>query len=154
MDSPRLIVREGRPEVLIDVPGVVGQFLTDLTPFDVVVEFIQNELDAGSTKTNITFGSEALICEGNGKPIDVTGWNRLRYVLGAGGDVTPKAGGIGAKNHGLRSAFLLGDTIIVQSASNRIDLTVRGDETNSSRFYPAVWPKIPDNCQTALKSFQ
>ncbi|PPK78259.1 hypothetical protein B0F87_101641 [Methylobacter tundripaludum] len=144
MNSPCLIARDGQPQVLIDVPGVVGQFLTDLTPFDVVVEFIQNELDAGSTNTKITFGAEELICEGSGKPIDDTGWDRLRYVLGAGGDVAAKVGGIGAKNHGLRSAFLLGDIITVQSSSHRIDLTVRGDELNSSRFYPAVWPKIYD----------
>jgi hypothetical protein len=144
MNSPYILAREGRPEVLIDVVGVVGQFLTDLTPFDVVVEFIQNELDAGSTKTKITFGAEGLTCEGTGKPIDETGWNRLRYVLGAGGDVAPKVGGIGAKNHGLRSAFLLGDTIIVQSAGHRIDLTTRGHETKSSKFHPAVWPRIPD----------
>jgi hypothetical protein len=144
MNSYCLVTREGRPEVLIDVSGVVGQFLTDLTAFDVVVEFIQNELDAGSTKTKITFGSEALICEGNGKTIDATGWDRLRYVLGAGGDVAPKVGGIGAKNHGLRSAFLLGDNIIVQSDGHRIDLTVRGAETNPSKFFPAVWPKIAD----------
>ena len=136
--------REGTPEVLIDVPGVVGQFLTDLTPFDVVVELIQNELDAGSEKTKIVFGTEALICEGGGKPIDHKGWERLRYVLGAGGVVDAKIGGIGAKNHGLRSAFLLGDTIIVQSDGHRIDLTVRGDKANSSRFFPAVWPKVPD----------
>jgi hypothetical protein len=138
MNSPCLIAREGQPLVLIDVPGVVGQFLTDLTPFDVVVEFIQNELDAGSTNTKITFGPEELICEGSGKPIDNPGWDRLRYVLGAGGDVAAKVGGIGAKNHGLRSAFLLGDIIIVQSSSHRIDLTVHGDETNSSRFFPAL----------------
>ncbi|MEI6708173.1 MAG: hypothetical protein WCK96_13685 [Methylococcales bacterium] len=145
MNSPCLIVQERKLEVLIDVPGVVGQFLTDLTLFDVVVEFIQNELDAGSTKTKITFGAETLICEGNGKPIEHGGWERLRYVLGAGGDVKAKIGGIGAKNHGLRSGFLLGDTIIVQSADHRIDLTVRGDKSKPLRFFPAVLSKVPDS---------
>ncbi len=144
MNSTMFSSRKGPPEVLIDVPGVVGQFMTDLTPFDLVVELVQNELDAGSEKTTITFGQEALLCEGNGKPIDREGWNRLRYVLGAGGDVAAKVGGIGAKNHGLRSGFLLGDSIIVQSAGHQIELTVRGNEANPSRFFPAVWPPVAD----------
>lgn len=144
MNSPMFPARQGHPEVLIDVPGVVGQFMTDLTPFDLVVELVQNELDAGSDKTTITFGQEALLCEGNGTPIDREGWNRLRYVMGAGGDVAAKVGGIGAKNHGIRSAFLLGDSIIVQSAGHQVELTVRGDEANPSRFYPAVWPPVAD----------
>jgi hypothetical protein len=136
--------RHGRPEVNIDVPAVVGQFLIDLTLSDLVIELVQNELDAGSPNTTITFGENALICEGHGMPIDRSGWKRLRQVLGAGGEVDPKIGGIGSKNHGLRSAFLLGDTIIVQSAGKRIDLTVRGDLQKPARFYPAVWPEERD----------
>lgn len=144
MTAPLLARRLGKAEVHIDVPAVVGQFLTDLSPLDLIVELIQNELDAGSPATTITFAERALVCEGSGAPIDENGWKRLRYVLGAGGDVAAKADGIGAKNHGLRSAFLIGDTIVVQSAGHRIDLTVRGHQTESSRFYPAVWPKMPD----------
>ena len=136
--------RHGRPEVHIDVPAVVGQFLIDLTLSDLVIELIQNELDAGSPSTTITFGENALICEGRGMPIDRSGWKRLRQVLGAGGDVEAKVDGIGSKNHGLRSAFLLGDTIIVQSAGKRIDLTVRGALPESARFFPAGWPEERD----------
>lgn len=145
MNAPLILPRKGKPEVHIDVPAVVGQFLTDVTVFDLVVELVQNELDAGSSKTIIAFGTDALVCEGNGKSIDPWGWERLRHVLGAGGEVAAKVDGIGAKNHGLRSAFLLGDTIGVQSDGYRIDLTVRGDQQRPSRFFPAVWPKIHDD---------
>ena len=57
------------------------------------------------------------------------GWSRLETLLGAGGDVEAKQDGIGSKNHGLRSAFLLGDRIGVQSDGLRVDMTVRGDRS-------------------------
>lgn len=139
-----LAPRTGRPEVNIDVPAVVGQFLNDLSRVDLIIELVQNELDAGSRHTVIAFEEDALVCEGDGTPIDRPGWERLKYVLGAGGEVLAKVDGIGAKNHGLRSAFLIGDTITVQSAGHRIDLTARGHDTDSDRFFPAVWPRIRD----------
>ncbi len=43
------------------------------------------------------------------KEIARLGWDRLYCVLGAGGEVAAKKKGIGSKNHGLRSAFLLTD---------------------------------------------
>ena len=89
--------RTGRPEVNIDVPAVVGQFLNDLSRVDLIVELVQNELDAGSRHTVIAFEEEALVCEGDGTHIDRLGWERLKYVLGAGGDVLAKVDGIGAR---------------------------------------------------------
>jgi len=136
--------RSGSPQALIDVSGVVGQFLSDLTPYDIIIELIQNELDAGSKHTIISFKSNKLICEGNGKQIESAGWERLKYVLGAGGEVDAKIDGIGVKNHGLRSAFLIGDEISVQSIGHRIDHTARGSPADLSKFSPAVWPKIKD----------
>jgi hypothetical protein len=137
---PRVVVspRAGRPEVHIDVPAVVGDFLNDLSTVDLIVELVQNELDAGSPKTTITFEEDALVCEGEGSAIDPQGWERLKYVLGAGGEVPAKIDGIGAKNHGLRAAFLIGNTITVQSSGYRIDLTATGDDTAPDKFYPAV----------------
>jgi hypothetical protein len=126
------------------VPALVGQFLNDLRTVDLFVELIQNELDAHSTTTTISFRRDGIICEGNGASIDEEGWVRLAYVIGAGGKVTAKTDGIGAKNHGLRAAFLIGDFITVKSAGHRIDLTVRGDQENPNAFYPAVWPKEED----------
>ena len=127
----------------VDVPAIVGQFLRDASLEDLIVELIQNERDAGSSSTTILFGDDRLTCEGNGMPVDHDGWPRLECTLGAGGDVRPKVGGIGSKNHGLRVGFLLGDNIAVQSAGSRIDLTVRA-KPNSNTISPAVWERICD----------
>lgn len=136
--------RAGTPVVQIDIAAVLGGFLKELSPIDVIVELIQNELDAGSTSTEIVFGDDALVCTGNGSRIDEKGWKRLVYVLGAGGEVEAKVDGIGAKNHGIRSAFLLGDDIVVQCDGHRVELTLRGDMQDRERFFPAAWPKEPD----------
>lgn len=136
--------RSGTPVVQIDIAAVLGGFLKELSPIDVIVELIQNELDAGSTSTEIVFGDDALVCTGNGSSIDAKGWKRLVYVLGAGGEVEAKVDGIGAKNHGVRSCFLLGDDIVVQCDGHRVELTLRGDMQDRERFYPAAWPKEPD----------
>jgi hypothetical protein len=127
----------------VDVPAIVGQFLRDVSLEDLIVELIQNELDADSRSTKILFDDDCLTCEGNGRPIDDDGWPRLECVLGAGGQILPKLGGIGSKNHGLRVGFLLGDEIGVQSAGSRIDLTVRADP-NTRNISPAVWSRISD----------
>jgi hypothetical protein len=136
--------RAGTPVVQIDIAAVLGGFLKELSPIDVIVELIQNELDAGSTSTEIVIGEEALVCVGNGSRIDAKGWKRLVYVLGAGGEVDAKVDGIGAKNHGIRSGFLLGDDIVVQCDGHRVELTLRGDMLDRERFFPAAWPKEPD----------
>ena len=47
-------------------------------------------------------------------------------MIGAGGDIEAKKDGIGSNNHGLRSLFLLGDRIGIQSDGLRTDLTLRG----------------------------
>lgn len=88
-----ILPRTGRPEVHIDVPAVVGDFLNDLSEVDLIAELIQNELDAGATSTRICFERDALVCEGDGKPVNRSGWERLTYVLGAGGEVPAKEGG-------------------------------------------------------------
>lgn len=38
---PTIAPRTGRPEVNIDVPAVVGQFLNDLSRVDLIVELVQ-----------------------------------------------------------------------------------------------------------------
>jgi len=141
--------RTGEPVVQIDVAAVLGGFLKELAPIDVVVELIQNELDAGSTSTRIELGPDALVCTGKGSRIDPKGWKRLVYVLGAGGEVEAKEDGIGAKNHGIRSGFLLGDDIVVQCDRHRVELTLRGDMRNRDRFSPAAWPKERDDAAPA-----
>ena len=65
---------------------------------------------------------------GNGAPIDDRGWRRLSVmmstglVVGAGDSVTEieaKTNGIGSKNLGLRTLFLIGDRILIRSASRK-----------------------------------
>ena len=136
--------RSGKPSDKMDGPAAVGQFLREVSLVDLVVELVQNELDAKATRTSIEFGEQALFCEGNGEPLDVNAWGRLESVIGAGGDVEAKRDGIGSKNHGLRSLFRLADRIGVQSAGLRADLTVRGDLTKPKRFKPAFWPREVD----------
>jgi hypothetical protein len=142
--TPLNLHRIGSPVVKIDVAGVVSQFLSELSVFDIVVEIVQNDLDAGASRTEIQFGDSELVCIGNGKSIDAQGWNRLTYALGAGGEVLAKQDGIGSKNHGLRAAFLIGDQIVVQSGGQRTDLTVRGSIDQPNLFFPAAWPRVAD----------
>ena len=89
----------------VDLPAIVGQFLINVRLEDLIVELVQNELDAGSTATSIRFGPDSLVCEGDGEPIDEDGWARLRKTLGAGHQVPVKPDGIGTKNHGLRTGL-------------------------------------------------
>lgn len=95
-----------------------------------------------SKKTTITFGQEARYVKVN-EPIDREGWNRLRYVLGAGGDVAAKVGVDRSKNHGLDLVCWRLHHRAVCWASNRTD-SVRGNEANPSRFFPAGWPPVAD----------
>src|SRR3954453_6936431 len=108
----------------VDLPAVLGQFLANAKLEDLAIELVQNEIDAGSSKTVIRFLDAALVCEGDGEPIGDLGWDRLEMVLGAGGKVAAKEDGIGAKNHGLRTGFWLGDEIQVQSNGERVNLVL------------------------------
>lgn len=136
--------RAGVPSDKMDGPAAVGQFLREVSLVDLVVELVQNDLDAGATRTSIDFGERGLVCEGNGKPLDAKAWARLESVIGAGGDIEAKRDGIGSKNHGLRSLFRLADRIGIQSAGLRTDLTVRGDLAKPKRFKPAFWLRQND----------
>ncbi len=51
------------------------------------------------------------MCEGNSSPVENDGWKRLRKIQGAGDSVPAKRGMIGAKKHGLKTAFTIGDEI-------------------------------------------
>lgn len=136
--------RAGVPSDRMDGPAAVGQFLREVSLVDLVVELVQNDLDAGASRTSIEFGEKGLVCEGDGEPLDDKAWARLESVIGAGGDIEAKRDGIGSKNHGLRSLFRLADRIGIQSAGLRTDLTVRGDLTRPKRFKPAFWPRQED----------
>ena len=52
----------------MDGAAAVGQFLREVSLADLVVELVQNDLDAGATSTSINFGKHGLLCEGDGEP--------------------------------------------------------------------------------------
>ncbi len=66
-----------------------------------------------------------MVSEGNGQPVDAAGWLRLRTIRGAGDRVPAKVGRIGVKNHGLKTAFMIGDSLDVLSDGKRISQTLR-----------------------------
>src|SRR5262245_22265915 len=101
-------------EARSDVASQVIEFLNDLRSDDIITELVQNDLDQRASKTTVTISQRDLVAEGNGEPVDATGWQRLTYMLGAGIEVPAKTDGIGVKNHGLRACFSLGDVIIVR----------------------------------------
>jgi hypothetical protein len=123
------------------VPGIVTEFLNKSQDADVFVEFVQNELDAGSTLTTFVFHRDEISCAGDGSPISEDGWTRLRTVVGAGGRrVPPKVGGIGAKNHGLRTGFRIANDIEVESGGRRARLTLLGPDADGDEIDPGCWP--------------
>ncbi len=84
-------------------------------------ELAQNEFDAGGSRLEVTFELGGLRIRGNGRTIDRAGWNRLIVMSGTGEVpgtdivVEEKPNGIGSKNFGLRSLFVIGDVIHVRS---------------------------------------
>lgn len=110
--------------------SVLTEFVRSHDPAAVLQELVQNEYDAGGKWLDVTFGESALVIKGNGTPIDRKGWNRLSLVLGTGRvadfnhEVEAKRNGIGSKNFGLRSLFLFGDTIFIQSGGKKSVLNI------------------------------
>jgi hypothetical protein len=126
------------------------QFLSGLTHRDIITELIQNELDADSTKTTITFGPNCLSCVGDGEPIDGDGWKRLSFVRGAGHEAPRKRGRIGVKNHGLKTCFTLGDEIVLRSGGKIFKQTLYSDGPNAAPRpgtypLPSADPEAPSN---------
>lgn len=105
------------------IPGF-WNYLLDLNRDDLIAELIQNDLDQDATRTVISFERDHLICEGNGRPVEADGWKRLRKIQGAGDSVPAKRGKIGVKNHGLKTAFTIGDEIRLMSAGQAIVQTL------------------------------
>jgi len=90
-------------------------FLGSLDRNDLIAELIQNDLDQGATRTEISFEPDRVVSQGNGAPVDEMGWQRLQRIYGAGKQVPAKKNRIGVKNHGLKTAFTIGDRILIRS---------------------------------------
>ena len=122
------------------------QFLKGLRADDLIVELIQNDLDAYAKHTSISFEPDRLVCQGDGEPVEKNGWERLSYVMGAGDQVVSKQFRIGVKNHGLKACFSLGDDIVIRSDGLRMDQTLYMDGPNS---HPSPgtspWPEADES---------
>jgi hypothetical protein len=127
MDAPAALDREiNESQFVTEADWIPGfwNYLLDLNRDDLIAELIQNDLDQGATRTLISFEQDHLVCEGNGRPVDADGWKRLRKIQGAGDSVPAKRGMIGVKNHGLKTAFTIGDEIRLMSAGRAIVQTL------------------------------
>ncbi|HEC64712.1 MAG TPA: hypothetical protein ENI23_05430 [bacterium] len=113
-----------------EVPGF-WQFINGLRSDDIITELLQNELDAEAEQTRILFTEDKLICEGNGKPVDEEGWQRLSFMRGAGDLAPRKQNRIGIKNHGLKTCFTIGDEIIIKSAGKYLCQTLYKNGSNN-----------------------
>ena len=121
------------------------QFLKGLRSDDLIVELIQNDLDAKASRTSITFTSDRLICQGDGEPVSGDGWCRLSYVMGAGVRVESKRFQIGVKNHGLKACFWLGDEFIVRSDGLRMVQTLYQYGYENQPSPGTFLEPVPDN---------
>jgi hypothetical protein len=101
--------------------SVLIEFARAHDPAAILRELIQNEYDAGGSRLEVSFGDDGLTIKGNGAPVDRKGWLRLSVVMGTGriggskDVVRPKVNGIGEKNFGLRSLFVIGDELWIRS---------------------------------------
>lgn len=105
------------------IPGF-WNYLVGLDRTDLIAELIQNDLDQDATRTVISFERNCLVCEGDGKPVEPEGWQRLRKILGAGDEVPAKRRRFGVKNHGLKTAFSIADEIRLMSDGKAIVQTL------------------------------
>ena len=121
------------------------QFFNSLNSDDLIIELIQNELDANATNTRIAFQSDKLVCQGDGEPVTEDGWERLSYVKGAGDLVPSKQFRIGIKNHGLKACFALGDDIILRSGGRLIKQTLYQNGKHAAPSPAAYSHPVPDN---------
>ena len=120
------------------------QFLHGMRGDDLLVELIVNDLDAKSPRTVIRFEPDRMVCAGEGEPVDVLGWKRLRKIRGAGGSVEAKKGLFGIKNHGLKACFTLGNDIILRSAGLRTVQTLFAHGSDAPAYPGALKAPIDD----------
>ena len=103
--------------------NIIEQFVKSHDLIGMIAELIQNDFDAKSRRTKIHFQKDRLVVTGYGIKIDRKGWERLSYWLGVGQEYEKK-GGIGRKNFGLRSLFLISNTLVISSGGYKTALDV------------------------------
>lgn len=128
----------------VDATPIVWNYLAGLDRDDLIAELIQNDLDQDATRTVISFEEDRLICEGDGRPVEPDGWRRLRKIQGAGEETPAKRGKIGVKNHGLKTAFTIGDELRLMSDGRAIIQTLYANERDKPP-YPGASPEPMDD---------
>lgn len=132
-------------------------YLLDLNATDLVAELVQNDVDQGATRTVVSFEKDYLVCEGNGNPVEPDGWRRLRLIQGAGDTVPAKKGKIGVKNHGLKTAFSIGDELSLMSAGKIVKQTLYANGRSKPPYpgaysEPKVHPEAPSHgCKIIIR---
>jgi hypothetical protein len=122
MDNEDELFKEGEFSQKLG-PNIIEQFVKSHDLIGMIAELIQNDFDAKSRITKIHFQKDRLIITGYGMKIDEKGWKRLSYWLGVGQE-SEKKGDIGRKNFGLRSLFLVSNTIIISSGGYKTALDI------------------------------
>ncbi|MDO8727103.1 MAG: hypothetical protein Q7J35_13625 [Candidatus Methanoperedens sp.] len=122
MDNEDELFKEGEFSQKLG-PNIIEQFVKSHDLIGMIAELIQNDFDAKSRITKIHFQKDRLIITGYGMKIDKKGWERLSYWLGVGQE-SEKKGDIGRKNFGLRSLFLISNTIIISSGGYKTALDI------------------------------
>lgn len=137
---------ETEPRFVTEADWIPGfwNYLLDLDRDDLIAELIQNDLDQDATRTVISFEQGHLVCEGNGRPVEPDGWRRLRKIQGAGESIPAKRGKIGVKNHGLKTAFTIGDEIRLLSDGQAIVQTLYAKRRGKPPYPGASPHPLPD----------
>lgn len=122
MDNENELFKEGEFIQKLG-PNIIEQFVKSHDPIGMIAELIQNDFDAKSRKTKIHFQEDRLVVSGYGTKINKKGWERLSYWLGVGQEFEKK-GGIGKKNFGLRSLFIVSNRLIISSGGYKTALDI------------------------------
>lgn len=146
MHSNDLIAAGSAPEFVTESDWIPGfwNFLLGLDSDDLISELVQNDLDQQATRTSIRFEPDRLVVEGNGRPVDGAGWERLRMIRGAGDQVAAKQGKIGVKNHGLKTAFTIGDQLELLSSGSSIVQTLYANGSDAEPHPGAYSHPLPN----------
>lgn len=146
MDAPSHSPDSDERQFVTEADWISGfwNYLLDLARDDLIAELIQNDLDQDATRTVVSFERDRLVCEGNGRSVEADGWKRLRKIQGAGDSVPAKRGKIGVKNHGLKTAFTIGDEIRLMSAGRAIVQTLYANGRRKPPHPGASPAPVPD----------
>ena len=142
MDNETELFKKGEFEHKLG-PNIIEQFVKSHDLIGMIAELIQNDFDAKSRKTKIHFQEDRLVVNGSGIEIDTKGWERLSYWLGVGQDLAKK-GGIGKKNFGLRSLFIIGNRLVISSGGYKtaldMEMGARQKRIKETTIYPDNFP--------------